>query len=349
MVRACLAVAVLTTITPAFADDAPPPPPDATPGAPVASPSQVDPCGIQLRRAPDDARAVIVAALEADPGACGGALEVWIVASEGGLYVQARDGLGRVRERVVPDAATAAALLASWVEVDAAQPVWSPPVAPAAPPAAPAPTTVIASAAPGAVTVVAAPGDAVVAVASPRRGGRTRSIGVALLAHHTASGMDGGGARVDVDWRRWRGWQLGGELTALFLDGGDVFVTDPIDPSMQTAENARDAIGAMVTVRRPFALGRVAVAPAVGAGVGVSRHLLETWQPAAGSWIDEPYSVGPRATAAVSAGLRVVGAWHVEAGVETSMATYRRVSGGGTLPVWADGGTTVQLGVRYRP
>jgi hypothetical protein len=45
-------------------------------------------------------------------------LEVRVIATEGGLYLLARDESGRVRERIVPDATSAAVLVASWAADD---------------------------------------------------------------------------------------------------------------------------------------------------------------------------------------------------------------------------------------
>ncbi len=341
MVRACLAVALVTAVTPALADDGD--------DAPVASPVEVDPagCGVQLRRAPEDARAVIAAQLAADPSACAGTLEVWIISSEGGLYVQARDGLGRVRERVVADAATAATLLASWVEIDAAQPLWTPAPTPAPP--APAPVTVAVAAPAHPATL--APGEtaAVSAVAAPpRRARSTRSVGFAVIGHRTGTGMSGAGARLDVDLRRWRGWQLGGAASARWLDGG-LTVRDPLAPQLLTREIERQTFDVLLTARRQLVIGPVTLAATGGVGVGVGRHQLYSWMENTGNTFeDAPYSVGPSVEAAASAGVRLVGRWQLEAGVATSMAGYL-YSSGARPPVWADGGTSLLAGVRYRP
>jgi hypothetical protein len=79
---------------------------------PVTSPSA---CSVDLVRAPDDVRAVIDAWL-AHARHCSLALEVRVVPTEHGLYVVATDDRGTLRDRVVPDAQTAGALIASWAD-----------------------------------------------------------------------------------------------------------------------------------------------------------------------------------------------------------------------------------------
>ena len=79
---------------------------------PVMTPS---PCVVDFVRAPDDVREVIEAAL-ADLAQCAVALEVRIVPTEAGQYVIARDDRGIVHDRVVPDARSAAVLVASWAD-----------------------------------------------------------------------------------------------------------------------------------------------------------------------------------------------------------------------------------------
>lgn len=107
------------------------------------------PC-VDIARAPDDVRAVVERWLAAQ--SCAISLEVRIVPTDGGLYVLARDERGATRDRVVPDAQTAGALIASWaagdgqpapsasvdvhVEVTPSPPT-TPPMAPPAPPVDP--------------------------------------------------------------------------------------------------------------------------------------------------------------------------------------------------------------------
>jgi len=79
---------------------------------PVTSPTA---CSVDLVRAPDEVRNAVERSL-AEAGHCSVALEVRIVPTKDGLYIMARDDRGTVRDRVVPDAQTAAALIASWAD-----------------------------------------------------------------------------------------------------------------------------------------------------------------------------------------------------------------------------------------
>jgi hypothetical protein len=73
-----------------------------------------DGCRITIVLAPDDVRATIEEWLRGEPE-CGMPLEVRVVPTDGGLYLQARDDRGAIRERVVPDGHSAAVLVASWM------------------------------------------------------------------------------------------------------------------------------------------------------------------------------------------------------------------------------------------
>jgi hypothetical protein len=89
-----------------------------------------DGCGVTIALSPADARAVIEEWIRAEP-ACGIPLEVRVVPTDGGLYVQARDDRGGIRERVVPDAQSAGVLVASWMAAAALRPPGASPNAPA--------------------------------------------------------------------------------------------------------------------------------------------------------------------------------------------------------------------------
>jgi hypothetical protein len=75
------------------------------------------PCAVHVARAPAQIRAEIERWL-AGESSCNVALEVRVVATEGGYYLLARDVRGRVRERIVPDGASAGVLVASWASDD---------------------------------------------------------------------------------------------------------------------------------------------------------------------------------------------------------------------------------------
>lgn len=91
----------------------------------AASPALAQPCEVTIARAPDAIRAEIEAWVRSEPR-CATSLEVRVVESSGGLYVFARDGRGFTRQRMVPDGATVAALIASWIADDSIDGVWLP-------------------------------------------------------------------------------------------------------------------------------------------------------------------------------------------------------------------------------
>jgi len=83
----------------------------------VAGADTAHPCAVRIARAPAAIRAEIERWL-AGESSCNVALEVRVVATEGGYYLLARDVRGRVRERIVPDGASAGVLVASWASDD---------------------------------------------------------------------------------------------------------------------------------------------------------------------------------------------------------------------------------------
>jgi hypothetical protein len=92
---------------------------------PVPAPAT---CSVTIARAPDDVRDEVTRWVRAEPH-CNATLEVRVVPTEGGLYLFARDGQGRVRERIVPDAQSVGVLVASWVADDSIE---TPPSTPGA-------------------------------------------------------------------------------------------------------------------------------------------------------------------------------------------------------------------------
>ncbi|MCB9572353.1 MAG: hypothetical protein H6709_09735 [Kofleriaceae bacterium] len=356
---------------PQAADAAGPPGDDAGDGDPVAAadgdepvarPAD-DPCGVHIVRAPDDLRAAVAARLAADASACAGTLDVWLIPTDGGVYVQARDRIGRVRERVVADAATAATLLASWVEVDAARPLWDPPrppriaeptrdddgaaggAEPAARPADDAVATAPVTRATLLPPAATAPGVTTTGVGvAPAPGRRTWSI--AALSHVTGSGMAGVGGRVQVDLLRRGRWQLGAAATGLALGASPHLYAMPLDPQTTVEETGRTSLDLEVTMRRSWRLGRIDVTPSVALGAGAARHQL--WMSGRDVYGDALYSVGPRVEGAITASTHLRGRWRVEAGAGTSLAGHRQlVTDTDRIPVYLDGGTTVLVGLRH--
>jgi len=84
-------------------------------------------CRVTIALAPADVRAEIEAWVSSEPR-CEHELEVRVVPTKGGYYISARDERGRVRERVVPDAQSAAVLVVSWMADDSLGPVFPTPV-----------------------------------------------------------------------------------------------------------------------------------------------------------------------------------------------------------------------------
>jgi hypothetical protein len=97
---------------------------------PVTQPERA-PCRVTVVLAPADVRAEIEAWVRAEPR-CERELEVRVVPTDEGLYLSATDPRGRMRERVVPDAQSAAVLVVSWMADDSLGPTL--PVAMPAPP-----------------------------------------------------------------------------------------------------------------------------------------------------------------------------------------------------------------------
>ena len=144
--RASFMLPIVLAAAPALAQPAPMAPPPMPAPAPAPAPAAGGACNVNIVRAPDPVRQTIERWLANEH--CTLALQVRIIPTEGGLYVLATDDHGRVRERIVPDAASAGVLIASWAADDglggAAPPpgiadAGGPPVAPPAPPAPMAP------------------------------------------------------------------------------------------------------------------------------------------------------------------------------------------------------------------
>lgn len=97
---------------------------------PVTHPGDVG-CRVDVVLAPDSVRRAIESWVAAEPR-CAEQLEVRVVPTEGGYYLSARDGSNRVRERIVPDAQSAAVLVVSWMADDSLDPTLPEPTPPVA-------------------------------------------------------------------------------------------------------------------------------------------------------------------------------------------------------------------------
>ncbi len=162
----------------------------------LASEAVAAPCEVSIPGAPDEVRDAIETWVSAEPR-CATHLEIRVVPTEGGYYLFARDPMGRVRERVVPDAQSAGVLVASWVADDVPGGSEST-VIEIVPPAT------ITIDAPGAMpaTVV----DRVVAKGEPaRRATRWLTLGGMVRME----GGGGGGFRAELDLVSWGTWSAG--------------------------------------------------------------------------------------------------------------------------------------------
>lgn len=193
-------------------------------------------CQVGVSRAPDEVRAAIAQWVNAEPR-CSTSLDVRVIATEGGYYVIAHSGNGRVFERVVPDAQAVGVLVASWAADDSAV-APSPPVA-VPDPAPPIPSTIVPPASdPGAGFALRPPSavaprsldpvHATDAGAIPAKQAERRWLALGAMAQisaddatDTASGSRG--IRADLDLYRKHGISVGAGFalmqTNLILQG----------------------------------------------------------------------------------------------------------------------------------
>ncbi len=195
------------------------------------------PCHVTVALAPDDVRAEIDAWVRAEPR-CERELEVRVVPTDDGLYLQARDGTGHVRERVVPDAQSAAVLVVSWMADDS--------LGTSFPTALEAPSITL-----GAIDTEVPPGihDSVYASAPPRDRTTARRLVLGALASRS-----GGGLRGQLDLFGGRHWSAG-------IGGGGRAVRGAHDGLLE----------ARVTLAATHAIGRVALRFQLGLGVDLAR------------------------------------------------------------------------------
>jgi len=81
--------------------------------------ARAEPCAVRVLRAPPEVAEAIDAWMKLEPP-CTRALDIRVVEAKTGFYVSAQEASGRLRERLVPDPVTAAALVASWAADDGA-------------------------------------------------------------------------------------------------------------------------------------------------------------------------------------------------------------------------------------
>ena len=243
---------------------------------PVLHP-ETEACHVSIAYAPEDVRAEIEAWVRAEPR-CERELEVRVIPTDDGLYLQARDASGRVRERVVPDAQSAAVLVVSWMADDSLGPTHAPMLEP--------PSASIGS------SDAELPPEmgGVIAHPTPRsRARRWLTLG--------AIGSDtGGGFRGQVDVFAGRRWSVG-------VSGG-----------WRGDRESHDGIGqARVVFSTSRELGPFSMRVQLGVGADVSEA-----DPMDGDTTQMRHrgheNVVPRAEAAMFARLRITGDWGVIGG-----------------------------------
>jgi hypothetical protein len=271
-----------------------------------------EPCRVEIVRAPEEVRPLIEDWVKAETR-CGPPLRVRILATEGGYYVLAQDASGRVRERLVPDAQTAAVLIASWVAddgaaVDPEEPVPAPIVAPVAepdpvvaPPAA-APTPVAPAPsimAPGMVETIAPAPTAGKAVE------KRRTFGIAGLADPV-----GGGMRLELDLKqtgpRWKGLVLG-------IAGGWWHHEESFSGSWDMQLSDLSVLGqAAYDLRR----GNFGFRASVGVGVAMTHGQLFD---ASSSSMETVTAATPTGEGVLSGGYWVSSRWQLRGGVSINV------------------------------
>lgn len=286
--RTCLAIAIALAASPA-----------------LAQPART--CSVDLVRAPDDVRPIVERWL-AGARRCAIPLEVRIVASDDGLYVIARDDRGNVRDRVVPDAQTAGALIASWA--DDGQPAAVASVDIHAELMAPAPAGLAVP--PVANAAGLPPGEAPAAVDD---GGRRASAG----PHHWLGeyGMIGTGKptfrglRGEVDLLRGATWTAGMTFT---IGNDDLYASnDTMQEYVQLIDYA-----STIYVAHPIRRGAWELRPTIGAGVVYSRVIDEVVGSPTFSLPRESVQVSPFAEASLLGSRDLVGHLAIAAGVVVS-------------------------------
>ncbi|MBV8759864.1 MAG: hypothetical protein JO257_21420 [Deltaproteobacteria bacterium] len=248
-------------------------------GQPVTRPSQV-PCTVQVLEGPEAVRAEIERWVRAEPR-CERELVVRVTPSRGGLRLVATGTDGRVRERVVPDAQSAAVLVVSWMAddsiddaLDEATPVQAAPTPPPPPPLSP----------PSSVRELAPE----VRVRVPARMLQRRWLSFGASAG-TAFGLHGqldlfsrgawtlgvAGDLREADDRMHRGGDVAGGATAFLAYTQRV---GPID--------LRAQLGIGAAMRGGDPMSRSGVEPTAQAGLFVRAHLGDDWGVLAGPLVD---------------------------------------------------------------
>lgn len=253
-----------------------------TTGIAAAQPvTRPDACRVTIAYAPEDVRAEIEAWVRAEPR-CERELEVRVVPTDDGLYLQARDGAGRVRERVVPDPQSAAVLVVSWMADDSLGPTHAP--SRLEPPVAIGDDEMPVD--------LEAP--SLVATASPHaRGQRWLTLGA-------LGSKESGGVRGQIDLYGGKRWSIG-------IGGG-----------WRGDHHGDDRVAqARVLFSTGRTFGRIAVRLQLGVGADLGapeRERMELADTMASGGHDRRDGIAPRAEAGVLAKVPITGGWGLVGG-----------------------------------
>lgn len=324
--------------------------------AAVSAAADPTPCGVRIERAPGDLAESIERRLVA-LSACGGHLDVWVIRSEDGLYVIARDELGRVRERVVPDVEVAAALIASWVETDAAAPLTTAGILPLPPP--PAPPTAAMAPAPARVAQVDDPsvppwrapysdvGEYVIPPDASAAPGSEPTMGLTAFAGMTLGGMTTVGATIDRDILDHDGVSIAAMAIVTRDISSSYYIVHWDDDFFR--ETGRWGGAAMLELHRRFGTGRVRISPSIAFGFGATRHeVLVAPDVATGeiamTMMKSEVTYGPRIAASLALGMKVAPSVDLELTAGWMFTAYES-GGDGVDP--SDQAVVGGLGLRY--
>jgi hypothetical protein len=276
----------------------------------VAQPvAHADTCDVRIVRAPEGVRAAVQHWLDGER--CSVALEIRIIPTDGGLYVLSRDPLGRVHERVVPDAQAAGLLIASWAADDGIEPPVAHPAGPpvATPPAVdPEPRDVVP---PSAIKVHRR----MRPTPPARRRNRWASIGA-------GEGIRGGGIRTSFDIYTYGNWVFGANaaITTNRLTTGDypyITNTDGNQLFLPWVDILDSRV--LATAGRNFELGETWHArAALGLGVGVTSVTADAMDMSGTPDRLTTRGVVSYPTGTVSLAHDVGDEWGLEVGLDTS-------------------------------
>jgi len=305
MVRAYLILIFVLAAADTAAQPAPAPGPASAPSAG---------CAVNMVRVPDDVRPVIEEWVAAEKR-CAVTLSVRVLVVVDGLYVLASDDSGRIHERVVPDALTAAVLIASWAADDSGTPapaledphaVSAPTPMPPPVPEPPAPTP--------------APMPLLVSRPNYGPGGYERNplvpppaqkvVGPRAFALGTMASASSIGLRLELDWMRILGITLGGTASASYTETDTWFYMR--DGGGPVTFETRD-LTAMFQVSKAWRLSHFELRAAIGFGAiltdGKGDFTLEE-----AHLTPHIRDMSPSAEAAFTAGVWT-GRWGVRAGM----------------------------------